>query len=470
MNSIKKWNKMDDRFFDQIIKEKLEHREEHTFDPQALDALHERLAHHATPFAWHNRYRTELVVLATLLLFTGLNYLLTTRLLEQRHVNSQDQQIQALSARYEQKIDSLSARVRLMSLQAHHDTVYIVQPYAYRADTPAAGNDTNFYTRSHDQQSTATPAIASVYPHRERGAHDVPVHDSLYRLGPADELPPALISVLRSNRLLKVRDQQAYVNLTGSGPQAPANPAPTHVVVPQLALSSEEHQTHTNQRQERALSASQRKALEKHYFGGLGIELAPMVSLVQDAYDRGSGSLRPHVGVSANWIVSPRISFETGLAYGSARIAVTDNLQDLHPKENEWGDPVKMTFTRQSISLPLGIRYRQWIQSNRQLLLRAGYTPYFSLHEVQECSYAVDGYNTGKDYDEAPAFVLTERRDTKHLYVSTVNVSAGLLHTLKNKHKLETTLTYEHGLRRAGVERSMVQFFGVKAAYWFKVK
>jgi len=65
---------MDDRDFDNIIKGKLEHLEDEPFDPTALSDLHYRLAASAvTP--WYSNYRTELLVVSSIIIMTLLSSL-----------------------------------------------------------------------------------------------------------------------------------------------------------------------------------------------------------------------------------------------------------------------------------------------------------------------------------------------------------------------------------------------------------
>ncbi len=74
---------MDDQDFDNTIKGKLAHYEDPDFDPASLTALRAQLAS-ATILPWYVRYRTELIVVSALLLFTCFNMFWQAKVGEER--------------------------------------------------------------------------------------------------------------------------------------------------------------------------------------------------------------------------------------------------------------------------------------------------------------------------------------------------------------------------------------------------
>ena len=222
---------------------------------------------------------------------------------------------------------------------------------------------------------------------------------------------------------------------------------------------------------EAPVSAKIRKALEKKYYAGVGINIAPHADLMQNIFSSGKGTSTPRLGIAADWIVSPRLSVETALDYSTTKFNLNDdyNCINLADRSRPYGPLRNVAVITKAISTSVSIKYRDWISANSQAVFKLGYTPYVSLQHQYEFAYE---YRTGSygSYGNEETIKEVERKNERSYYGGTLAASAGIIHAVKKKTRLETSLFYEHSLGTMGVEQQHLQLFGLRTAYWFKVR
>ncbi|MEQ9413894.1 MAG: hypothetical protein RIF39_08685, partial [Cyclobacteriaceae bacterium] len=55
-------------------------------------------------------------------------------------------------------------------------------------------------------------------------------------------------------------------------------------------------------------------------------------------------------------------------------------------------------------------------------------------------------------------------------YPGTLNLSLGFSSQLKNSKIIETSLYYQHGLGKVGLEQTKPELLGIRGTYWFNIK
>jgi hypothetical protein len=179
------------------------------------------------------------------------------------------------------------------------------------------------------------------------------------------------------------------------------------------------------------------------------------------------------VGLALDFIVSPHLSIETAFEYGTTRFRLSEDLERFGiPNEPyyDFGPPDHVTITGRNISLPFSLKYRTWISPKTEFILRGSATPYYLLNQEYIYSYSDKGGGYGPPTDPAPTITKTVDKDGGLWSGTTVGISAGFQKLYNNKHKIEASLFAEQGIQKMKPQQIGMQLFGLKAAYWFRVK
>jgi|SRR5579859_3972629 len=436
---------MDDNTFDDLVKGKLKNYVDPSIDSSALDDFHERM-HNFESKSWYQTHATALA-LATLLIFTGVNALLllnniylkknpSSRLTKQSSQNT---------------VDSLLAVVGQLQCAASEPV-------------PAEINASpKFQLRLVRSNESIDPFVVN------------------YRvaIGSREGIPEKVYTELKEDGFLAEKGGEVFLLLTrteNSRIQTALYTRPGDLLVPipqpgavqLIALNTDRSEKkQSNHVDEEKTSLAARNALEKHYFNKLGIQVGAYGDLMEGFFSQGTGVITPRIGFTADWVLSPRISIESGIDYGTTEIRFSGSETQHTPYDSQLGNLESATVTNRLLSIPLSFKYRQWVFDKSQLVLRAGYTPYGILSKQHQYNYVRPDINPDSDGNHIST---VEKRDEYKFYGSTITASAGLtLNRRKSKNLWEASIFYEHGLGN-GFEKSSMQLIGLRTAYWIKLK
>ena len=439
---------MDEQSVDDFIKGKLDQYEDPTFDESALSDFKERLSSFQPP-PWYVQHRGKLTALAAALLFTMLNgYILSIGIL------SDNQEKAELAAIENEKIDSLTSIIhQLIHVQeitsAKVDSLSRLyrtmgERYEHRISLWSAEKSNWQETMAMEKERIHHEWLAVLARENKVSMEDNPwgSADSYHSRG----------RYASAFHLSDVEKMHIHLN--------------DHFF--QLLNGST---LHASRRPDHAVSAKTRAALEKHYFSGLGINVGPHADLIQNFIPATKGGISPRIGVSADWIVSPRLSVETSFDYSTVKYLVKHGFENFGlPDYNQnLGELSGASVTSQLLSLPVSLKYRQWLTHRDQFYVKGGYTPYYSIGSRYEMKYRRSDQGN-YDTDDVGTINQVEKNELRKFYGSTLSLGAGVTRNIRKSDKIELGLFYERSLGSLGIDRIHLQLTGIRAAYWFKVK
>jgi|GEM_PF-2662274 hypothetical protein len=443
---------MDDNTFDDLLKRKLTDYEDSSIDPSALDDFHERISNLQTN-RWYSKNAAAIALAALLLIFTGINaYILIKNSGTQEKSNLVYLPNEQLN---QSKVDSLLRVIDQIQCSA--------------LEKPSLS------------QVLSSPKFAL----RLVKVNDV-LHPSFVDLtykigvGSRENIPNDIYAKLEDEGLLSNESGEVFLLLSRKTysefrTALRTRPADLLVAIPQtrtlqlVTLNADQTEKKKSVRSvpEGKTSLAARNELEKHYFNKLGIEVAPHADLMKGIYSQGTGAITPRVGLTADWVISPRLSLESGIDYSTTEIRFKGS-EILHPPVNtQLGNLESATIINRLLSVPLSMKYRQWVSDKSHLILRAGYTPFGILTRQFQYNYVRPNVNPDADKDRIS---VIEKHDENKFFGNTITASAGLtINREKNKNSWEVSLFYEHGLSN-GFDNSNMQLVGLRTAHWFKLK
>ncbi len=422
---------MDDSRFDKGIREKLGEYEAPGFDPAALASLHHQMAAVSlTP--WYSTYRTELMVGSAVLL-SALLIIWSQWMFTNSGVSTLESEIQALKGQIEnmgqlrREIESLRATtpdtIRVVEYQEQTSTVYLSLlrkidhlETALRTLTEESTRQNEMMLAQLNQQPPAQEVFSSGY-----SKSFVPMNN---RINPRE-------SEIKSQRALST--------------DFPINP----------------------DEPQKDLSIKTIKEIQKHYQKGVGVKVGPALNLSYGSFNPGSDRYNFGGGLLADFIVSPSLSFETGIILSQRhnRISATDLSQ---PSTFPGSDPSigalkNVDIDSWVVETPIHIKYRYPVSLKSNWIFGAGYTNMIYTKQLLEYDY---------QFGSNQAASLNSSIIDKNVkaYPGTLNVSLGFSSELKNKKIVEASIYYRYGLGKVGIEQTVPEFVGVRGAYWFTLK
>jgi hypothetical protein len=444
---------MDDHIFDDLVRKKLKNYEDPTLDSSALESFHDRLDQFNQD-PWYKRSMGKLAVVSALLLLTGFNAFI----LSKNYLTNENQSLaheETLSIK-NNTIDSLNALVQQLQCQVSEHQPVVV------AAAPASPQFKLHLVKIND------PA-------------DVASRDVLYKvgIGRKENIPLELYNQLADDGLVATENGEVVL-LLAKKQQAINTPAfhtrLADLLVPTVQVGTLSLVTMTPEKMNTIKPATLRKSesslqarniMEKHYFKGIGLQIGPHLDLAKSVFNTGTGELTPRVGVTADWIVSPHLSLETGVDYSTTETSFKKDEIPFAPLAPQLGMLTSETISNRMLSLPLSVKYRYWVFDKSQLVVRAGYTPYGIL--TRQMQYNFIHHDNDPKGDEAMITTLDKRTENKFLG-GTLTSSAGLvIKRDKNKGQWEASLFYERSMGQ-GFENNPMQLFGIRTGYWFKIK
>jgi hypothetical protein len=445
---------MDDSSFDDLIKKKLDHYEDPEFDPSALAAFRDRMPSFPSVL-WYSKYRTAVFVFSSLVLFSLLNgFILWTGNSKTKDENRE------VSSRLQHQVDSLSETLRQLQTSKAQPSVFIIEPSVKK--TKESGSQAEGFHQVRE------PLGNSPWRHTNNEIH----------LGSMASIPHDVLERLQEEDVLKIKGDQVYLVITDRirfiRHQSYAVASPSLLTILQKNDSVSDEPAEPKKVESVAklpgrISSQLINKIEDHqYVKGVGINIAPHVDFVNGLYTKGTGSITPRFGITAEWIVSPHWSLETSLDYLSTKVAVDRDLQSLNlPDLNaQLGSPRSAQISTRMLSLPVNLKYRWWLTRQHQLVVRTGYTPYVSFHDQHVYAYPFPGQPSNSDL----TLSTVEEVDSRRFYGGTLSLAAGISRITKKKNQFEVALFYEKSLGNVSQQKLGMQLFGVRTAYSFKVK
>lgn len=438
---------MDDFSFDSHIRKKMKDYECSSYNAEAFSELQAKLAS-GTSTPWYVAHRTALIATATLVASTFLNfYIINPSVLKEAKK-------EAVAFHSSKVIDSLNLVIRDLE-KSTPGNIYIVDPATTRRGV-RAGSVADF--------SSVLTAIDT----SQRSNLKLLLGSEIY-------LPPEIFKELQKWNMIERKGDEVWLVVS-------RQEAGDHLVhfrrsaaeLPQLqeSIASVKASIHAiaftrRSKSDVEISRKMRNSLEKHYFSGLGIELAPHGDLSIGDFGTGSRRIIPRVGIVADWVISPRFSIETGIDYSVPKFTVRDNFQGLTLNNDRTiGTLQSAEVGVRALSLPLSWKFRWWMTEKDQLTFRVGFTPYFSLRHQYIYSYTP----VNKSPEDDLTVRMVEQSDGKGFYSSTLGVSAGITRLLKSNRKFEVSLYGEKSLGVNGGRALEGTFLGIKTAYWLKLR
>ena len=446
---------MDEGKFDDKIREKLGEYSAPGFDPNALAALHQKMAG-KNPLSWYQKYKLQtvasLLTMIISLVIIGSQWYLNTKsttLLEKENAALRDQ-VSTLN----QVKDELE---RLKSEKP--DTTRIVQ-----------------IDRSRNFLKPDFNAVAGKF-RSFRGREITLSANGFLNLGRLQELPVEILEILiQEGYSLKEENGKVFIKLTNSN--RTALPQVTSINPDyelfrynfNVAFSNDENETNPVEEKNVTIQGKLLRELESHYQRGVGIKVGPTGEVVRLNNLVGEDAGFVSVGLLADFFLSPQWSMETGVKY-SERSATVEGTQELKRVvlphlDEETGSLHKLEVDSKTIEIPFYLKYHYQISPGFNLIGGAGASGLLFIHQDFEYSYHIPESNGNKDFS-----VIADHELKKWtFYPATVNLLAGINKQFDNNKTLEVSLFYQKGIRNTGKERMKADLFGVRAAYWFKVR
>ncbi|MDN5202368.1 hypothetical protein QQ008_13360 [Fulvivirgaceae bacterium BMA10] len=446
---------MDDSKFDNLIKGKVGEYEPPGFDPSALASLHHQMA--ATKaWPWHVRYRTELMVGAAAVLLAIL-ILWSQWFMGNRTTEMLEKQILTLKNQNEQ-IDQLRQEIDYWK-SVRPDTVRITQ---------VNEQDPLLYASLIDRinQLTAIRSTTSA------------IDDEVMFLGSEEEIPSDLFELLMREGYVK-RDGKHIYLVASPGKAGKLQPMGVERMIQQkeqiirLVGLHQVREELSVDKKEQFISLKTMKELDKHYGKGVGIKIGPSFELSGGAYDSGDGRIDFGAGLLADFIVSPSLSIETGAKYiyRTYEVFGENELSQLQlPNVDESVSKlIGADIESKILEIPLNLKYRRPLSLRTNAVIGVGYSSMLYLGQVFEYDHE---FNDGGNSPGSQNFTISSRTKdhTTTFYPGTLNISLGASRQLRNTKVLETSVYYQRGLGKKGIEKIDPSFFGVRGVYWFSVR
>ena len=210
-----------------------------------------------------------------------------------------------------------------------------------------------------------------------------------------------------------------------------------------------------------------RNQLEKHYFKGIGIEVGPQAGLGVSSTNVGS-HFAPRVGASVDWILSPRLSAETGAAYALYQYNAGPTPWGRGPNfyDHYYGSPADVMGTNHLIATPVGIKYRQWLNATNQFFVRGSFTPYW----LVAGNYSMRYREGGNDPDDSGRIITqVQKYESRGFFGKSAGLTAGIIHHTENNRRIELGIWYDTNLGTFG-KVNRIQTVGLQTSWWFKVR
>jgi len=506
---------MDDKQFDNIIKDKLESQSLEAFDPAALADLKLRMAEDmVTP--WYVTYKYALMTAAAvvvILLFNGgLFYymwknqpewaensttstndiLANAPLIDTIYISDPSYRNEILAL--EKKIDGL-IQTNEESVSALNRASLLANLYQNQAEQLArelsklqnqdarntidtvqvSGVDNSRLVALQEELRKVYNKIDSLSTAENTKFLN---EDNLIRLGSMSQLPEDVLKKLDDYNLLVTKGEDVYLKPndrfipllykqrgTKSGEEV-------LVLVP---LSDENEQIVAELTASEGLSKDKagllpvkmQRVLEKHYTKGVGIRLGPTIGVNKQFFDVGKGEIKPIYGMKADFIMSPSISIETGFNYTQVinEIEGQSNLSRIAKPQFDpsRGELITMEVESEFIEVPLNVKYRYPI-GDGEVFGSLGVSSVFYSSQVFDYDQLFETGSQTLGVSSGVNFIPSAQ------YMNYANISLGITQLVKKQNSFELAIIYQQGLQDMGESDFKNSLLGLRTAYWFKIR
>jgi hypothetical protein len=424
---------MDDNKFDNELKNRLSEYEADEFDPAALAALHHQMASEA-PTPWYTSRSTELMV--------GSGIIISTIL------------------------------IIWFQWYTNHINTEMLQSKLTQLETRLKDEEKKFLN------PTYNPALSPAPPDTNNATHRSGVTPTTYitLLHKVDALTLAL-EQLRAETL-EIHKERSYATKPDRDDDQQYitdqydNPVANSRLTPRKAVNSSERadardNLAANEVSEQKLSGRSILDIQRHYQQGIGIRLGPMAALSRASYTMGDGRYDFGVGILADFVLSPAISLETGIVHTlrqyhipSADIAEANNLPGV---DTGLGDLRSADIDSWIFEFPIQLKYRFPISLKAGWIAGIGYSQLFYTKQILEYDYQFNA-------SQSASLNSSYKESAIKTYPGMLGLSLGFGNELKRNQFLETSIFYQHGLAKSGVEQTKPVFIGLRGAYWFSIR
>jgi hypothetical protein len=224
-----------------------------------------------------------------------------------------------------------------------------------------------------------------------------------------------------------------------------------------------EHSTNTVGK----LSSRKIRELEQHYHKGIGVRVGPTLEFSQGIYSAGKSEPALSAGILTNLVFSPSLSLETGVKYVHRFYEISGEhaLSEiaLPGVDPSLGTLINADVDSWIMEVPLNLKYRSPLSMKIHWLAGIGYSSLLYTKQIFEYDYQ---FEVGSPITLNSAY----EKSGIEVYPGTLNFSLGVSSLLKNKKMLESSVYYQHGLGKMGLEHTSANYFGLRGVYWFNVR
>ncbi len=432
---------MDDQRFDDSLKSKVGDYEDSGFDPAALAALHHQMAA-ALVVPWYSLYRTELLIGSGIVAST-LIILLSQWFMNTNAIAAMDEKIIILQAQQEE-ISNLQNQLSLLR-NAPPDTIRIIEI----REQPSSNYTSLLYRlRLLEAEAARRDVVGNAQNENSESSYGLVGKDYFTGLNFNESQSTSTAASYRNSFPKRLSPKEKEKE------SAHAEPDNSALVVQSDAKN---------------LSANTLRDLEKHYQKGIGIRVGPTVEFAKGFYSEGTqGDIALTYGVLGDFILSPSLSIETGVKYSKRYydISDTDALLGL-PLPGDDQSPGTLQIAEIDswmFEIPVALKYRYPLSLKTHLLGSIGYSSLLYRKQIFEYDHLFpsggDAYTLASEYESSKT----------SFYSGSLNITLGISKKLKNNEILETSLYYQYGIGEKGIEKTNVNFLGVRGVYWFTVR
>ncbi|HEY8935085.1 MAG TPA: hypothetical protein VIM65_07685 [Cyclobacteriaceae bacterium] len=445
---------MDDNKFDDLLKSKFEDYEYSSAGAPDVTGFHNRLAQYPNT-SWYYKYRTELFVATSFILFTLLNSFIFWSTLA-----AKDENRIALEKDKIQIIDSITHIISQLKLQQQTQSI-ILNPYG------------NFNASSKQQNIRSIDINSKPDPLQ-------PGDSNLLYLCAESSLQKHFYDKLADAGVLEIKDGIAYLNVSDKISQIrnttytlgqPDNTKLFQADNKADSLSIETYKTGIAKVSNTISSKFINRIADTNYKSGIGINLSPHLDLANVAFSEGSGDIMRRLGVTVDWTVAPHWSIETSIDHFNTEVTLHEDFQKYNlPKLNPVLDGLQSVQIRtKTVSLPVLLKYRWWLTAKDQFVFRMGYTPYISFHNEYRFTSPYPGQHRRR-VDSDVTINTVEDFSKVRFYGGTTTAMAGISRLINKKNQLEFSLFYERSIKGMGQEKLNMELIGLRTAFLFNLK
>ncbi len=460
---------MDDKRFDDIIKQKAEAFTDTGHDAHALSDFRRLMINTPQRASGFSLGKTGYVV-GALALFTLMNFGIVWYFSEGRY-QALNQEI----GRLESENNQLQQAGEEQSLSMNKpDKIQVDTVYVYRNLLVPSGNNVS---EEGTKASSGQPTF--------KGGYDP--SDVLVRrkelLDGDEQLSQELQEFLAENNLLLKDNDGNLMLLVNSVPVIPVTNLSMDNNSQSAAIRSPKYlsEVATYQQPQTRRKAEKKKisdrmlwALEKHNHSGVDFQFGVEGVYHKSNFDVGEGERNGGAGFMTEVLFSPAWRLETGIHFGARAYKISEDeinelpdsfFQDYPGYNDQLGELSTLESDALLIKVPLNLKRFAPLDHNKRWYVSAGLTPQWTRKQEFDYKYSV---KLEPPDDEFVSFVGSKQEVGGQYYTTTVNLGLGTEIYLDQRLRWQLGLFFQKGIGDAGYEnRKLVNSYGIKSSLWF---